>query len=51
MIVTTISVLGFLAGAVIGGYLARKQAGWSWWTLDDEIEWWIKLIKGGRDAG
>jgi hypothetical protein len=50
IITVILTVLGFLAGAVIGGFLARKQAGYAGWTMDDEIQWWIRLIKGDFNA-
>lgn len=48
MFTAILTVLGFVAGAVIGGYLARKQAGVTGWTMDDEIEWWINLLRGNN---
>ena len=40
-----ITIVGFVASVPVGGYLARKQV-ISDWTLDQEIQWWIDLVRG-----
>jgi hypothetical protein len=47
MILTVLlTLVGFVVSIPIGGWLARRQV-ISDWTLDDEIEWWINLVRKG----
>lgn len=41
-----VTLLCFVGGCFIGGFLARRQAGHTAWTMEDEIRWWVKLVKG-----
>jgi len=39
------TIICFLVGIVLGGFLARKRV-ISNWTLNQELRWWIELILG-----
>lgn len=40
-----IFIVWFVIGTFIGSYLAKKRI-WPVWTVDDEVKWWMKLIRG-----
>ena len=40
-----VTIICFLMGIVLGGFLARKRVKPDW-TIDQEIKWWIGLFTG-----
>jgi len=38
----------FLLGTLIGSFIAHRRYNGGYWSIWDEAEWWLHLIRFGR---